>query len=99
MLAPRTRVECWRRVDVILERRRGASTHRAARSFVRKVPSMRRLRIVPTSLTRLLETLRPCFSSRGFDTFKVLVTGLIGARRRGARCAGYSPMISNKSSI
>ena len=38
---------------------------------------MLRLRTLPGSLTRLLEPFRPCFTAPTFDTFVVLVAGLI----------------------
>jgi hypothetical protein len=41
---------------------------------------------MPSSLTQLLCVFRPCFTSRGFDTFTTLVTGLIAAPARRTVC-------------
>jgi hypothetical protein len=43
-------------------------------------------RCLPSSLTHLLQAFRPCFTVRGFDTFTVLVTGLVAAPTRRTVC-------------
>jgi hypothetical protein len=40
---------------------------------------MLRVGSLPGSLMRVLEPLRPCFTAPGFDTFVVLVAGLVAA--------------------
>jgi hypothetical protein len=43
-------------------------------------------RCLPPSLAELLRAFRPCFTSRGFDTFTALVAGLIAAPARRSVC-------------
>jgi hypothetical protein len=63
------RAPCWRRLTPSI----GAS----CRLSVENVPSMLPLPTLAASLTGLLDAFRSRFTTRGFDSFTVVVVGLI----------------------
>jgi hypothetical protein len=50
------------------------------------MPTTPRFESHPGSVARLLDSFRPCFTRRGFETFTALVTGLIAAPARRTVC-------------
>src|SRR5882757_6453648 len=50
------------------------------------MPTTPRFESHPGSVAQLLDSVRPCFTTRGFDTFTALVTGLIAAPARRTVC-------------